>query len=754
MSRRERQRRRHRSRGGAGRVAFLFLGLLAAVGAIAGLSAIGWVVSVARSAPSIDSLKPKDPGQNSVVYASDGKTRLGIIQARILRKTIPSTSIPDVMKQATVAIEDKRFYRHRGVDFEGVVRAAFKNVQSDQTVQGGSTLTMQLIKNLYTEDRARDGVEGYKRKIREGRLAEELENVHSGPAGKSWILTKYINSVPYGTVGGQEAVGIQAAARVYFNKRAADLTLPEAALLAGLPQAPSLYSPFRSPDAARARRAQVLRGMREMGAITAEEEAKAAASELGLERSTYYVKRRENYFFDYVRKELVRVYGEETVKRGGLRVYTTINLKRQKQARAAIAKNLSAPGSPSSALVSMDPKTGHIKAMASSSNYGDSKFNLAAQGKRQPGSTFKIMALMTALRRNVDLNRTNYVSKKLKFRDPKWGPIEVANTEGGESGKSKSLFQATVSSDNTVFQQLALDLGPEAVKDTAYDMGITSELDGLPAETLGGLTGGVSPLELTRAFVTVNNGGWRTKPVAITKVVFPSGRVDKKLAKPRRAKVFTDGQTLEAVKALKANVEQGTGTSAQLGFCPAAGKTGTTTGYVDAWFAGFTRNLNTTVWVGYPKRSQEMYSVPGWGNMLGGKAPASIWHDYMVRATPRKTCGDWPAAKQPFTPEPFYGTYATKGAPGSAEPSTDPSDPYGAPVTPAAPAGGAGDGGGGGGGGTGGDGGGGAGGGDGGDGGGDGGQAFPPDAYETPPQDAPAAPEAPGDGTSGGAAPG
>jgi len=158
------------------------------------------------------------------------------------------------MKQATVAIEDKRFYRHQGVDFEGVVRAAFKNVQSDQTVQGGSTLTMQLIKNLYTEDRARDGVEGYKRKIREARLAEELENVHSGPEGKNWILTKYINSVPYGTVGGQEAVGIQAAARVYFNKRAADLTLPEAALLAGLPQAPSLYSPFRSPEAARARR--------------------------------------------------------------------------------------------------------------------------------------------------------------------------------------------------------------------------------------------------------------------------------------------------------------------------------------------------------------------------------------------------------------------------------------------------------------------------------------------------------------------
>jgi penicillin-binding protein 1A len=471
MSRRERQRRRQRSRGGAGRVVLLMIGLLTAVGAIGALSAVGWVVTVARSAPSIDSLQPKDPGQNSVVYASDGKTRLGIIQARILRKTIPSTSIPDVMKQATVAIEDKRFYRHQGVDFEGVVRAAFKNVQSEETVQGGSTLTMQLIKNLYTEDRSRDGVEGYKRKIREGRLAEELENVHSGPEGKNWILTKYINSVPYGTVGGQEAVGIQAAARVYFNKRAADLTLPEAGA-AGRPAAgaepvlpvPLPRRPRGPPGPGPARDAPDGRDHRRRG-------AEAAASEPGAGALDVLRQAPGELLLRLRAQGARRGLRRETVKRGGLRVYTTINLKRQKQARAAIAKHLAAPGSPSSALVSMDPKTGHIKAMASSSNYGDSKFNLAAQGKRQPGSTFKIMALMTALRRNVDLNRTSYVSKKLLFKDPKWGPIDVQNTEGGESGRSKSLFQATVSSDNTVFQQLALDLGPEAVADTAKDMG-------------------------------------------------------------------------------------------------------------------------------------------------------------------------------------------------------------------------------------------------------------------------------------------
>ncbi|MBI5106318.1 MAG: transglycosylase domain-containing protein, partial [Solirubrobacterales bacterium] len=239
MSRRERQRRRRRNKGGPARPLFLGLGIITTFIALGVLGVVGWIVSVATSAPDLDTLKPQDQGAVSVVYAGDGKTKLGYIESDVLRTPVPSEQIPDLMREATVAIEDRRFFDHKGVDFEGVVRAAVKNLESKDDVQGGSTLTMQLIRNLYTKDRARDGVEGYKRKIREAKLAEELEDRHPGRKGKLWVLNKYINNVPYGTVGGQTAVGAQAAARVFFDKPASELKLHEAALLAGLPQAPS-----------------------------------------------------------------------------------------------------------------------------------------------------------------------------------------------------------------------------------------------------------------------------------------------------------------------------------------------------------------------------------------------------------------------------------------------------------------------------------------------------------------------------------
>ena len=408
-ARRERQRRRRRSKGGPGRIIFLALGVITAGIAIGVLSFVGYVVSIATSGPSLSDLRPKPQGSNSIIYSLDGK-RLAVIPADNLRTEIPSRLMPREMRRATIAIEDKRFYKHGGVDFEGVVRAAIKNFQNKETVQGGSTLTMQLIKNLYTEDRSKD----YKRKIREAKLAEELEDVHPGKAGKEWILTKYINNVPYGTVGGQTAYGVQAAARVFFDKRARDLTLPEAALLAGLPQAPSDYNPFSNPDRARERRAEVLDQMRDAGYITASEEAEANAAPLGVKPSQYYRNKREAYFVDYVRNELVRQYGLETVREGGLRVYTTIDLDAQKAARRAILDDpaIGGPGQPEGAIVSIDPKTGWIKAMATSQAYGDSKFNIASQGKRQPGSTAKMLVLMTALKRNIDIKKTAYVSHR------------------------------------------------------------------------------------------------------------------------------------------------------------------------------------------------------------------------------------------------------------------------------------------------------------------------------------------------------
>jgi len=666
MSRRERQRRRSRSKGGPGRIIFMITGVLVATLAIAGLSAVSYVVSIANSAPSIDSLKAKDQGQNSIIFAADGE-KLGVIQSDVLRREVSSASIPQDMKDATVAIEDKRFYQHKGVDFEGIVRAALKNAESGGTVQGGSTLTMQLIKNIYSQDRTRD----YKRKIREAKLAEELENKHPGAAGKQWILVKYLNNVPYGnSPSGQQSIGVWAAARVFYNKRPADLTLAESAMLAGLPQAPTTYNPRLHPGQALRRRNDVLAQMRSAGYITAAQETAAAGEPLGLEDTRYYSTRRENYFFDFVRAELIKNYGAARVRAGGLRVYTTIDLRLQKLARAVIRKNLAAPDSPSSALASIDPNTGYIKAMASSSNYGDSKFNLATQGRRQPGSTFKVMVMMAAIRRGIDIKKQSYVSKRLKFVDPVYGPIDVDNSDGATSGKSKTIFQGVVTSDNTVMEQADLAVGPKNVTRAAYDMGITSKLYSYPAEGIGGLTTGVSPLQMARAYATINNGGSRLRPIAVTRVQFPGGRVDRKMGTVRRSKEFTDGQTYEGIQAMKGNINEGTGTKARLSKCVAAGKTGTTDAFKDAWFDGMTRGLNTAVWVGYPgSEGRAMENVPGWGRMFGGTAPAAIWKDFMQVAVKGTNCTDWPKPKVPFVAGGFRAGPSKSSPPSTTAPS-------------------------------------------------------------------------------------
>ena len=485
MSQVTRNKRRRRGRGHARNKAFLAFMVLGIVAVLGVLGGVGYVVSIAASAPPLTSLKPKEPGDNTRVYAADGQS-LGWIQADDLHLPMTSKEIPQVVKDATIAIEDERFYKHQGVDYEGVVRAAVKNVASRKTVQGGSTITMQLVRSLYISSERT-----YSRKIREAKLAEELEDEHS----KEWILDKYLDSIPYGTVGGQSAIGIKAAARIYFSKRLEDLDLHEAALLAGLPQAPSDYSPVRSKGAALKRRNEVLRKMQELGMVTPAAAARAIKRPLDIQLSSYFSRRREKYFFDYVKDQLFKEYGARTVRVGGMKVYTTIDLRKQQEARAAIERHLAGIG-PSSAIVTINPKNGYIEAMASSGDYGQSKFNLAAQGHRRPGSTFKVMALMTALRKGVDPDKTHYVSKSPTYvNDPVYGKFDI-RTYGGRGAGDLTLRRATLQSDNSVYIQLAMDLGPNEVKKTARMMGITSTLHGYPAETLGGLENGVSPLEM------------------------------------------------------------------------------------------------------------------------------------------------------------------------------------------------------------------------------------------------------------------
>ena len=646
-ARRERQRRRRR-RGGAARVIIITVSVLVAVSIIGALSAVGYVVGIANSAPDLDALKPQAPGRYSTVFASDGKTELGKISNDILSDPIPSDQMPQDVRDATVAIEDQRFYRHRGVDFEGIVRAAFKNANSGRTIQGGSTLTMQLIRTLYTGDRDRS----LKRKVREAKLAEELENAHPGREGKKWILTKYLNSVPYGTNDGKEAIGIQAAARAYFNKPAKDLTLSESALLAGLPQAPSEYNPFKSPGAATARRNEVLRKMADLGYISDSEAQAAIAQPLELHRNTFFKQKRESFFFDYVTDELIKKYGQRDVRSGGLRIRTTIDLDLQRKAREAIKKSLNFDGAPSSAIVSIDPRNGYIRAMASSAKYTNSQFNLAADGKRQPGSAFKIMALAAAVRAGLNPAATSFQSAPLQL-GPQYGS-PLINCYGGRcSGGSKNLISGTLSSDNGVYIRLALALGPKKVAKAAKDLGITSDLDGYPSETLGGLEKCCSPLEMANAYATIVNGGWRNTPKAITEVRFPDGKTDD-LSKPVRKKAFSAAAMYEIVKILEMNVNgRGTGNLARTG-CPVGGKTGTTDKNSDAWFVGFSPRLATSTWVGFPQGRIPMGPLYHGRNVDGGTFPAEIWGRYM-KAAAGKFCGKFKPPKEKFQTKRFRG---------------------------------------------------------------------------------------------------
>jgi penicillin-binding protein 1A len=631
----------------------VFIGLGSVMGAIliGVVVAVGYVLSVAQSAPSLESLTPKLAGASSQVFAANG-TRLGFIQSDVLRSPITTGQMPTTLRNATVAIEDQRFYKNNGVDVTGIFRSAIKDALHGQTLQGASTITMQLMRNLYLGS----DTHTFKQKIDEAKLAIEYNKHHS----KRSILTDYLNSVAYGTVGGQTALGVQAAARIFFNESASKLNLQQAALLAGLPQAPSQYNPFLYPAAARKRRNEVLAKMAELHYISPARAAAAQGAALGVRHGDYYTRRQESFFFEYVRKQLVKRYGLNTVEQGGLKVYTTINLNMQRQARNAIANVLDEPGDPASAIVTIDPHNGYIDAMAESEGYDQSQYNLASQGHRQPGSTFKAIVLADALSRGVDPNSTYYVSHTLS---PGWlsgyPTYEVKTFENTSSGKSINLVAATLASDNTVYAQLAADLGEETVTQMAYKLGVREHLHSYPAEALGGLTVGVSPLEMADVYATFADGGWRNTPIAITKVVFPNGHTDTNWGKPHRVKVLSNGVTAEETEILHQNVLGGTAGRSAIN-CPTAAKTGTTSNLVDAWLDGYMPNYSTAVWMGYPNKLVPMTDVHG-EPQQGGFLPAEIWHAYMAAVTEGQSCIPFPTATEPISYQPFFGKFATTG---------------------------------------------------------------------------------------------
>ncbi len=630
---------------------FIAAGALVLI-AIVTIGVASWVLDVAAKAPSLASCKPIEKGGNSTIYAADG-SKLGIVESDEARTPVSIDRVPKNLQNATVAIEDERFFDHGGIDPEGIARAALKNLEAGKTVEGGSTITQQLVRNLCIRNPARD----LERKIIEAELAIEYAERHS----KREILSQYLNTASYGTIDGATAIGVQGAAKIYFSKPVWELTLTQAALLAGLPQAPTDNNPVLNPRGALARRNAVLSKMADLGYISHEQARVAWQRGLGLDLDESYFEKREPYFFDYVEDKLIKSYGVDTVRNGGLDVYTTVDPRLQEIGLEAMRSALPYSEDPSSALVSINPKNGYVKAMVSSSNYEQSQFNLAAQGHRQPGSTFKGFVLTTALKQGIDPYSTYYTSKHLDLDLPEWGHWEVSTADEGYQG-TINLQQATVASDNTVFAQLDLDVGPQNVASTAKSMGIESELDGIPAEGIGGLRIGVSPLELTDAYATLASGGIHRKPVAIRRVVFPGGRVDR----PEHAeakRVVPEAVAYEVWRLLHDNITEGTGTAAYTGCSGQGGKTGTTDNYTDAWFAGIQPNLATAVWVGYPQSNKiEMTSVHG-TTVFGGTFPAEIWHSLYSNA--EVPCEEFDEPKTPIGWAPFYGQFTSSGPGGS-----------------------------------------------------------------------------------------
>jgi penicillin-binding protein 1A len=656
MSRRERQRRRRRNRGSTlGRVVALTGVLTFCAVAVGALAVVGWVVNVAQSAPSLNELHPVLPGSPSQIFAADGSS-LGYIYSPDIRNPIAADRIPNILKEATIAIEDRRFYQHGALDYQGILRAAVKDAVNGGSLQGASTLTMQLVDNVYMPARFK-AKHDLKYKIVQAKLAEQLEGRHS----KNWVLGSYLNDVPYGTVGGQTSYGVAAASNMFFNRSVTRLDLAQAALLAGLPQSPSQYNPFLDRAAALHRRNEVLQSMVQANYITQAQADAAARSRLQVHANTASLGHRQPYVFDYIEQAAARDLCPKTpnncptLTEGGLKIHSTIDLRKQALARQAILAHEGGPGQPAAGLASVDPNNGHILAIASSADYRNTSFDYATQAHRQPGSSFKAFVLMTMIHDDHgDPNQTYYNSHQLV---PGWLPgyptYGVQTAELSYQGNI-SIAKATWDSDNTVFAQLDADLTPDKVTQTAYAMGITTHLDSLPAEAIGGLRTGVTPLEMADAYSTLANGGSHVPATIINTIKFPDGSV-RDFGNPAKARVFTDGEAYEGTQTLKGVITQGTGTAANYG-CPAAGKTGTSELLANAWFVGYTPRMATAVWVGYPQGNVPM------ANGFGGSLAAPIWHDYMSTAS-SGYCGQFPTPTTPFSGTAYFGHYATTGAP-------------------------------------------------------------------------------------------
>jgi penicillin-binding protein 1A len=661
-------------------LAVLVLGLVSFV--------FGIFISVASDLPSLTKFSQLKDAKSSVLLDDLGHP-LGVVSQQN-RVIVTPAEIPPIVKQAVISIEDKRFQTNSGVDIRGIGRAFVQDIAHKGSVQGASTIEQQFIKNALQAQSHRTIFE----KLREAALAFQLSHKWS----KEKIITAYLNTIYFGS----GAYGIEAAAQTYFGHDVNHLGCGEpthelcvqqlqpweAALLAGIIQSPTAYDPTMHPAAARQRRNTVLRQMLAQGYLTrmVYEQSIAQALPAAKDVQTPTEQTIEGidagYFTSWVQQQVIERYGAARAFDGGLRVKTTLDIELQHSAEQAVNAYLAYAGGPTASLVAIENSTGEVRAMVGGRDYSKSPFNLATNGERQPGSSFKAFDLAAALQEGISPD-SSWTSKQKTFyvHSPR-GPEKfvVHNDEGNYTG-SNTLTGATAFSDNSIYAEVGLKVGTQKIARLAHRMGITTPLSTNPAMTIGGLTVGVTPLDMAHAYETIAHGGRRVsgtlagggEPVAIQEVdagkhTLPDGNhhdvnhVKTKVVLPASV-AATETSMLETV------LQYGTGKAASIGQF-AAGKTGTTSNYGDAWFVGWDSKYTVAVWVGYPESLVPMTTAFDGGPVLGGTYPALIWHDFMTSALniDKARAEEAAAGKKPKSGESGEAT-TTSSPEGSPSPS-------------------------------------------------------------------------------------
>lgn len=591
----------------------------------------GFPVDIRIGADKIISISNMSNGETLPLIRLEPEEVASIFNEKMEDRTVVTLQeVPENLIEAVILIEDERFFKHSGVDPFGIVRAALVNLKSMRIAQGGSTLTQQLVKNFFLHSK-----KSFIRKFNEMLIATRIEKKHS----KAEILEAYLNEIYLGQRGYSSVSGVAEASKLYFGKNVGQLSTGECALLAGMIRLPSRYNPITNPESAKERRDFVLKRMLNESLISIEEYNSAIAEKI------VTPKRREKagiapYFIDFVKRQLSDFYPSSVLQTEGLKIFTTLDIFYQLAAEESVSKDLVAlekdyanilpaehEGLLQACLIAMQPSTGYVKALVGGRNYGESQFDRCTQAMRQPGSTFKPFVYLTALdpsRSRMKFTPASLIedrSFEVKSGGQMWSPSNYNRKEHGTVTLRRALEQSL----NIATARLSIDAGLENVVRSARDAGITSELMAVPSLSLGSFE--LTPMELASAYTIFPNSGIRTSPISIISVMTKEGQVlERKEIRMKRS--FDPAPVYLTTHLMKGVMDSGTGAGARArGFTAvAAGKTGTTSSYKDAWFVGFTPNLLALSWVGYDDNAEM--------KMSGGRAALPIWTDFMKRVEP------------------------------------------------------------------------------------------------------------------------